>query len=196
MESFIDEVAAAAKKDPYEFRHSLLTKAPRYRGVLELAAQKAGWGTPLPAGRYRGIAVLSPFKSYCSEVVELSVDRKTGTYKVHRVVCAIDCGRIVNPDTIVAQMQSGIVYGLTAIKDQITINRGRVEQTNFDTYPILRMNEMPVVEVYIVPSEEAPTGVGEPGVPCVAPAVCNAIFAATGKRIRRLPIRKQDLTLT
>ena len=196
VESFIDEVAAAAKKDPYEFRHSLLTKAPRYRGVLALAAQKAGWGNPLPPGRFRGIAVISPFMSYCSEVVELSVDRKTGTYKVHRVVCALDCGRIVNPDTIVAQMQSGIVYGLTALKDQITINRGRVEQTNFDTYPILRMNEMPLVEVYIVPSEEAPTGVGEPGVPCVAPAVCNAIFAATGKRIRRLPIRKQDLTLT
>jgi len=193
VESFMDEVAAAAKKDPYEYRRALLGNAPRYKGVLELAAQKAGWGTPLPKGRYRGIAVISAFKSYVAEVAEVSVDQKAGTYRVHRVVCALDCGRTVNPDTIVAQMQSGIVYGLTALKDQITINRGRVEQANFDTYPMLRMNEMPLVEVFIVPSEEAPTGVGEPGVPCVAPAVCNAIFAATGKRIRRLPIRSEDL---
>jgi isoquinoline 1-oxidoreductase subunit beta len=193
VESFMDEVAALAKKDPYEFRRDLLSKAPRWRGVLDLAAQKAGWGTPLPKGTYRGIAVLSAFSSYVAEVAEVSVNRKDGTYKVHRVVCALDCGRTVNPDTIVAQMQSGIVYGLTALKDQITIDRGRVEQANFDTYPMLRMNEMPVIEAYIVPSEEAATGVGEPGVPCVAPAVCNAIFAAIGKRIRRLPIRPEDL---
>lgn len=193
VESFMDEVAAAAKKDPYEFRRALLSNAPRYKGVLELAAQKAGWATPLPKGRYRGIAVISAFKSYVAEAVEVSVNQKDGTYKVHRVVCALDCGRIVNPDTIAAQMQSGIVYGLTALKDQITIDRGRVEQGNFDTYPMVRMNEMPVVEVFIVPSEEAATGVGEPGVPCLAPAVCNAIFAATGKRIRRLPIRNEDL---
>ena len=160
---------------------------------MELAAQKAGWATPPPKGRYRGIAVISAFKSYVAEAVEVSVNQKDGTYKVHRVVCALDCGRIVNPDTIAAQMQSGIVYGLTALKDQITIDRGRVEQANFDTYPMVRMNEMPVVEVFIVPSEEAATGVGEPGVPCLAPAVCNAIFAATGKRIRRLPIRNEDL---
>ena len=193
VESFIDELAAAAKKDPYEYRRALLGDAPRYKGVLELAAQKAGWGTPLPKGRYRGIAVISAFKSYVAEVVEVSVDRSSGAYKVHRVVCALDCGRIVNPDTIVAQMQSGIVYGLTSLKDQITIDRGRVQQANFDTYPMLRMNEMPSVEVFIMPSEEAATGVGEPGVPCLAPAVCNAIFAATGKRIRRLPIRREDL---
>ena len=193
VESFMDEVAAAAKKDPYELRRALLSNAPRYKGVLELAAQKAGWGTPLPKGRYRGIAVISAFKSYVAEVAEVSVNQKDGTYRVHRVVCALDCGRIVNPDTIAAQMQSGIVYGLTALKDQITIDRGRVEQANFDTYPMLRMNEMPVVEVFIMPSEEAATGVGEPGVPCLAPAVCNAIFAATGKRIRRLPIRREDL---
>ncbi len=194
VESFMDEVAAAAGKDPYEFRRGLLTKAPRHLGVLEMAAKKAGWGTPLPKGRYRGIAVISAFRSYVSEVVELSVNRQDGTYRVHRVVCAIDCGRTVNPDTIVAQMQSGIVYGLSALKGEITINHGRVEQANFNTYPMARMNEMPVIEAYVVPSEEAPTGVGEPGVPCLAPAVCNAIFAATGKRIRRMPIRTEDLT--
>jgi isoquinoline 1-oxidoreductase beta subunit len=193
VESFMDEVAAAAKKDPYEFRRALLANAPRYKGVLELAAQKAGWGATLPRGRFRGIAVIAAFKSYVAEAVEVSVNQTDGTYKVHRVVCALDCGRIVNPDTIAAQMQSGIVYGLTAMKDQITIDRGRVQQANFDTYPMVRMNEMPVVEVFIVPSEEAATGVGEPGVPCLAPAVCNAIFAATGKRIRRLPIRIEDL---
>jgi isoquinoline 1-oxidoreductase subunit beta len=193
-ESFIDEVAAAAKKDPYEFRRHLLGKSPRHLGVLELAAQKAEWGEPLPKGRYRGIAVLTAFESYVAEVVEVSVDQKNRTFRVHRVVCALDCGRIVNPDTIEAQMQGGIVYGLSSLKGEITIDRGRVEQTNFDTYEMLRMNEMPVVEVHIVPSEQPPTGVGEPGVPCLAPAVCNAIFAATGKRIRRLPIRADDLT--
>ncbi|MGH9771031.1 MAG: molybdopterin cofactor-binding domain-containing protein [Candidatus Acidiferrales bacterium] len=193
VESFMDELAAAAQKDPYEFRRNLLAKELRHRGVLDLAAKKAGWGTPLPKDRYRGIAVLSAYRSYVSEVVELSVNRKDGTFKVHRVVCAVDCGRNVNPDTIVAQMQSGIVYGLSALKGEITINRGRVEQANFNTYPVLRMDEMPLIEVYIVPSDEAPTGIGEPAVPVLAPAVCNAIFAATGKRIRRMPIRAEDL---
>ena len=173
------------------FRRALLSKAPRHLGVLELAAQKSGWGTPLPRGRYRGIAVVSAFSSYAAEVAEVSVNRQDGTYKVHRVVCAIDCGRTVDPDTIVAQCRA-IVYGLTSLKDEITINRGRVEQKNFDTYPMLRMNEMPVVEVFIVPSDEAPPGPAT-GVPCLAPAVCNAIFAATGKRIRHLPIRSSDL---
>jgi len=188
VETFIDELAAAAKADPYEYRRGLLANAPRHRGVLELAATKAAWGTPLPAGRARGIAVHKSFESFVAEVAEVSVS-PAGDVRVHRVVCAVDCGMYVNPDTIEAQMQSGIVYGLTAaLKGAITIDRGRVQQGNFHDYPMLRMDEMPVVEVHIVPSTEAPGGVGEPGTPPIAPAVANAIFAATGKRIRKLPI--------
>ena len=188
VEGFIDELAAAAKQDPYEYRRTLLANAPRDRGVLELAATKAGWGTPLPAGRARGIAVYKSFESYAAQVAEVSVS-PAGDVRVHRVVCAIDCGMHVNPSTIEAQMQSGIVFGLTAaLKGAITIENGRVMQSNFHDYQMLRIAEMPVVEVHIVPSTEAPGGVGEPGTPPIAPAVCNAIFAATGKRIRRLPI--------
>jgi isoquinoline 1-oxidoreductase beta subunit len=188
VESFIDELAAAAKQDPYEYRRALLASAPRHRSVLELAATKAGWGTPLPAGRARGIAVHKSFASLAAQVAEVSVS-PAGKVRVHRVVCAVDCGMVVNPDTVEAQMQSGIVYGLTAaLKGAITIDRGRVEQSNFHDYEMLRMAEMPVVEVHIVPSGEAPGGVGEPGTPPIAPAVCNAIFALTGKRIRKLPI--------
>jgi len=190
VEGFIDELAAAAKQDPYEYRRTLLANAPRDRGVLELAATKAGWGTPLPAGRGRGIAVYKSFESFAAQVAEVSVS-PAGDVRVHRVVCAIDCGLHVNPSTIEAQMQGGIVYGLTAaLNGAITIENGRVTQSNFHDYQMLRMAEMPVVEVYIVPSNEAPGGVGEPGTPPIAPAVCNAIFAATGKRIRRLPIGK------
>jgi isoquinoline 1-oxidoreductase beta subunit len=188
VETFIDELAAAAQADPYEYRRGLLANAPRHRGVLELAATKAGWGAPLPASRARGIAVHKSFESFVAEVAEVSVS-SAGEVRVHRVVCAVDCGMYVNPDTIEAQMQSGIVYGLTAaLKGAITIDRGRVQQGNFHDYPMLRMDEMPVVEVHIVPSTEAPGGVGEPGTPPIAPAVANAIFAATGKRIRKLPI--------
>jgi isoquinoline 1-oxidoreductase subunit beta len=188
VESFIDELAVAAKADPFEYRRGLLSNAPRHRAVLELAAAKAGWGTPLPAGRARGIAVHKSFESIVAEVAEVSVS-SAGEVRVHRVVCAVDCGMFVNPDTIEAQMQSGIVYGLTAaLKGAITIDRGRVQQSNYHDYQMLRMAEMPVVEVHIVSSGEAPGGVGEPGTPPIAPAVCNAIFAATGKRIRRLPI--------
>jgi isoquinoline 1-oxidoreductase beta subunit len=193
VESFIDELAHAAGKDPYEFRRKLLVKHPRHLGVLELAAQKAGWGKPLPPGHARGIAVHESFGSWIAQVAEVSAS-KDGTVSVHRVVCAIDCGRVVNPDTIKAQMESGIVFGLTAaLHGAITIKDGRVEQSNFHDYKMLRMNEMPKVEVYIVPSQEPPGGVGEPGVPPVAPAVANAIFAATGRRIRRLPIRLKEL---
>jgi len=188
VESFIDELAAAAKQDPYEYRRTLLANAPRDLGVLELAATKAGWGTPLPAGRSRGIAVYKSFESFAAQVAEVSVS-PAGDVRVHRVVCAIDCGLHVNPSTIEAQMQGGIVYGLTAaLNGAITIENGRVTQSNFHDYRMLRLAEMPVVEVYIVPSNEAPGGVGEPGTPPIAPAVCNAIFAATGKRIRKLPI--------
>jgi len=187
-ECFLDELAAAAGKDPYEYRRALLAKHPRHLGVLELAAQKAGWGTPLPAGRTRGIAVAEAFGSYCAQVAEVSVER--GQVRVQRVVCAIDCGLVVNPDTVVAQMESGIVYGLTAaLKGEITIKDGRVEQGNFNDYPLLRLDEMPEIEVHIVKSAENPGGVGEPGTPPIAPAVANAVFAATGKPVRRLPIR-------
>lgn len=187
-ESFVDELAAAGGKDPYELRRRLLASQPRLLGVLQLAATQAGWGGPLPAGRARGIAVHESFGSFVAEVAEVSV--ANGTLTVHRVVCAVDCGQVVNPDTVEAQMESAIVYGLSAaLHGEITIDRGRVVQGNFDTYPPLRMSEMPRVEVHIVPSTERPGGVGEPGTPPIAPAVCNAVFAATGQRIRRLPIR-------
>jgi len=187
-ECFLDEVATAGGKDPYQLRRTLLEGQSRLRGVLELAADKAGWGTPPAAGRYHGIAVAESFGSYVAQVAEVSIER--GRPRVHRVVCAIDCGMVVNPDTVVAQMESGIVYGLTAaLKGEITIEDGRVVQSNFDDYPLLRLDECPDIEVYIVPSLEAPGGVGEPGTPPIAPAVANAVFAATGKPVRRLPIR-------
>jgi isoquinoline 1-oxidoreductase beta subunit len=193
-ECFVEELAKAGGKDPFEFRRKLLANAPRHRGVLELAAEKAGWGKALPAGRTRGIAVVESFGSYVAEVAEVSVNRSSGEVRVHRVVCAVDCGRYVNPDTIAAQMEGSIVFGLTAaLKGQITIANGRVEQSNFHDYEMLRLNETPKTEVHIVASNEPPGGVGEPGTPPIAPAVCNAIFAATGKPIRRLPIRKEDL---
>ena len=186
-EGFVDEVAHAAGADPYEFRRKLLANAPRHLGVLELAATKAGWGTPLPAGRARGIAVVNSFGSYVAEVAEVSIEN--GKVRVHRVTCAVDCGTVVNPDIVAAQMQSAIVFGLTAaLYGKITIENGAVVQGNFDSYPMLRMSEMPEVDVHIVPSTERPSGVGEPGTPPIAPAVVNAIFALTGKRIRTLPI--------
>jgi isoquinoline 1-oxidoreductase beta subunit len=192
-ESFMDEVAHAAGKDPYELRRSLLARAPRHKAVLELAAQKAGWGSTLPEGRSRGIAVHKSFGSFIAQVAEVSVS-PAGEVRVHRVVCAVDCGRVINPDTIAAQMESGIVFGLTAaMYGAITLKDGRVQQSNFNNYPMLTIDEMPKVEVHIMPSQEKPTGVGEPGVPPIAPAVTNAIFAATGKRIRRLPIRSEEL---
>ena len=193
-ECFIDEMAVAAGKDPYQFRLQLLAGSPRHKGVLELAAGKAGWETPLPDGRYRGIAVYYSFRSWIAQVAEVSVDQE-GNVHVHRVVCAIDCGMTVNPSIIEAQMESSIVFGLTAaLKGEITFEKGQAVQTNFHVYDILRIGEMPVVETYIVPSKEPPGGVGEPGVPVIAPAIANAVFAATGKRIRQLPIVAQDLT--
>jgi len=187
-ESFIDELAHAAGKDPYEYRRALLAGAPRLRHVLELAAVKARWDRAPPKGRHRGIAAVESFGSFVAQVAEVSVT-DDGKVRVHRVVCAVDCGRVVNPDTVEAQMQSGIVYGLTAaLHGAVTVRDGQVEQRNFPDYPMLRIHEMPEVEVHIVSSREAPGGVGEPGTPPIAPAVCNAIYAATGTRIRRLPI--------
>ena len=192
-ESFFDELAAAAGKDPYEYRRNLLTKSPRVKAVLDLAAQKAGWGTPLPKGRFRGISASDTIGSFVAEVAEISVE-SDGKVRVHRVVCAVDCGWVINPDTIKAQVESGIIYGLTAaLYGEITIKNGRVEQGNFNNYPVLRMDEAPQIEVYIVPSTETPGGVGEVATPPIASAVVNAVFAATGKRIRRLPIRPEQL---
>jgi CO/xanthine dehydrogenase Mo-binding subunit len=186
-ECFFDELAHAAGKDPYELRRSLLAHHPRHRAVLELAATRAGWGKPLAAGVGRGIALHESFHSFCAQVIEASVEGNR--VRVHRVVVAVDCGRVVNPGLVAAQVESAVIFGLSAaLKQQITFKRGRVQETNFDRYRSLRMFECPAIETHIVPSAEAPSGVGEPGVPPVAPALCNAIFAATGKRIRTLPI--------
>jgi isoquinoline 1-oxidoreductase beta subunit len=188
IEAFIDEVAAAAGKDPVEFRRGLLSKQPRMLGVLNLVAQKAGWGLPLPAGVHRGVAITNCFGSYVAQVAEVSM-ATDGRPRVHRLIAAVDCGRTVNPDVIHRQVEGAIVYGLSAaLHEKITFKNGRVEQSNFSDYPMLRMNEMPKVEVHIVPSTEAPGGIGEPGLPPATPAVVNAIFAATGKPVRSLPI--------
>jgi isoquinoline 1-oxidoreductase beta subunit len=193
-ECFVDEMAKAAGKDPLEFRRGMLAKEPRPLGVLNFAAEKAGWSKPLVAGRYRGIAMVESFSTFVAQVAEISLDRKSGTVQVHRVVAAVDCGRYVNPETIRAQIEGAIIYGLTAaLKGEITIAKGRVEQSNFNDYDMIRINEAPPVEVHIVESKDGPGGIGEPGTPPIAPAVCNAIFAATGKPVRRLPIRATDL---
>jgi len=194
LETFIDELAEAAGRDPVEFRLSMLGNHPRHAAVLRLAAEKAGWGKPVPAGRGRGIAVAESFNSYVAQVADVAVDT-SGQIKVERVVCAVDCGRVVNPDVVRAQMEGGIGYGLGAIlHNAITLDGGRIEQSNFHDYLPLRIDEMPAVEVHIVPSAAAPTGVGEPGVPPIGPAVANAVHAATGKRIRSLPFATHGLT--
>jgi isoquinoline 1-oxidoreductase subunit beta len=188
VEGFIDELAAAANKDPVEYRRALLDKAPRARAVLDLAAEKAGWGRPMPAGKGRGVSVIFGFGSYVAQVAEVAVG-KDGRVRVERVVCAVDCGSIVNPDTVKAQMQGGVIFGITgALYGEVTLKGGRVEQSNFDNYQMLRIDEAPVLEVYLVDSTAAPGGMGEPGTAAIAPAVVNAVFAATGKRLRKLPI--------
>jgi isoquinoline 1-oxidoreductase beta subunit len=188
VESFMDELAAAGGKDPVELRRKLLAQNPRLLGVLDLVVEKSEWSKPLPAGRFRGIAVVNNVGSYTAQVAEVSVNQ--GKVRVHRVVSAVDCGHVVNPAIVDQQIRSAVVYGLSAaLKGQITIERGRVQQNNFNQYDMLRIDEAPVVDIHIVKSTEHPGGIGEAGVPAVAPAVCNAIFAATGKRIRQLPIR-------
>lgn len=193
-EAFIDELSHAAGVDPVQFRGALLSAHPRHRGVLELAAAKAGWGSPLAPGkpgekRGRGVAVHESFNTYVAQVAEVTA-KSDGSFRVDRVVCAVDCGIAVNPDVIRAQMEGGIGFGLAAaLYGEITLKEGRVEQSNFTDYPLLRIGEMPQIEVHIVESAEKPTGVGEPGVPVIAPAVANALFAATGQRLRNLPLR-------
>ena len=208
VECFVDELATAAGVDPLEFRLRMIGDArkipdatsaenkpldtARLKGVLRLAAEKAEWGKPLPAGVARGIAGYYSFESYTAGVAEVSV--KDGQVKIHRIVYAVDCGRPINPNGIAAQVEGAAIYGLSAaLNDAITINRGRVEQSNFNDYQMPRINATPKIEVHVVMSKEEPTGIGEPGLPVIAPAVCNAIFAATGKRVRRLPIRAEDL---
>jgi isoquinoline 1-oxidoreductase beta subunit len=188
LESFIDELAHAAGKDPYQFRRALLAKQPAWLAVLDLAAAKAGWGSPLPAGTARGIAISKFINTIVAEVAEVTVDAG-GKIKVERVVCAVDCGIAINPDIVRAQMEGGVGFGLgAALHGAITLKDGVVEQSNFHDYRVLRFAEMPKVEVHVVPSMDPPKGVGEPGVPPIAPAVANAVFAATGRRIRTLPI--------
>lgn len=191
VESFIDELAVETKKDPVEFRRSLLGKQPRVLGVLNLVAEKAGWGTSLPDSVGRGVSVQFAMGTYLSQVAEVEVS-KEGEVKVRRVVCAVDCGQIVNPDTIVAQIEGGIIFGISAaLWGEITLRGGRVEQHNFNDYRVLRINETPLIEVHLVKNTEAPGGIGEPGTIGVAPAMANAIFAVTGKRVRKLPIKDQ-----
>jgi isoquinoline 1-oxidoreductase subunit beta len=211
VQSFIDEIAAASNKDPLELRRQLITTKQKPSGegdnesdapvntdrllaVLNLAAEKSGWRKKLPPGSGRGIAGLYGFGSYVAHVAEVTVG-KDGTLKVDRIVVAVDCGQVINPDMLEAQVQGGVVFGLTsALYDEITIANGQVQQSNFDNYPMIRIADAPRVEVHIVPSHEAPGGIGEPGVPSTAPAIANAIFAATGKRLRRLPFQTKELT--
>jgi isoquinoline 1-oxidoreductase subunit beta len=191
VESFVDELAAAAKVDPVKYRHDLLGKTPRAQNVLDVAAQKAGWGNTPPKGQGRGVSVMHAFGSFFGMVVDVTVD-DAGEVAVNRVVCAVDCGMVVNPDTIEAQIQGGIIFGITAaLYSEVTIKDGRVEQSNFTDYRILRIDQTPPIEVHIVKSSEAPGGIGEPGTAALAPALSNAIFAATGKRLRQLPVGRQ-----
>lgn len=190
VEAFLDEVAEAAGKDPVALRLSLLKDHPRHAAALKLVAEKAGWSTPPAAGRFRGVAVAEAFNTVVAQIVEVSLPQ-AGRIKVERVVCAVDCGTAINPDQVVAQMQGGIGFGLSSILgEEITLTKGVVDQANYDTYTPLRIDQMPVVEAHIVPSTAAPTGVGEPGVPPVGPALANAVYQATKKRVRTLPFVK------
>jgi isoquinoline 1-oxidoreductase beta subunit len=192
VETMIDELAHLANKDPVAYRMELLPADSRCRGVLKLAAEKAGWGRKkLRAGHAYGAAVHKSFNSYVAEVAEVSME--SGKIRVHRVVAAVDCGQLINPDGVHQQIESAIVYGLSAaLHGEITLNKGRVMQSNFNDYPPLRYSEMPQVEVHFVESQEAPSGIGEPGLPPIAPAVANAVYKLTGKRMRRMPFNPQS----
>jgi isoquinoline 1-oxidoreductase subunit beta len=191
VESFMDELAAAAGKTPYDFRHEMLANKPRHRRVLEEAGKRAGWGSAA-AGHFQGLALMEAYGTVLGEVAEVSID--AGTVKVHKIVCVVDCGQMVNPKIIESQVEGGIIFGLcSTLWGDITISAGQVQQTNFNTYRVLRCNEIPQIEAHLLPSDEPPGGIGEPSVALVAPAVCNAICAATGKRLRSLPIGSQRL---
>jgi len=192
VEGFLDELAITAKQDPVAYRRALLSKSPRARAVLDRAAEVSGWGRPLPAGRGRGVAVqYSDWDTYVAAVAEVSVS-DAGAVRVHRVVCAIDCGTVVNPDTVRAQVEGGIIFGISgALWGEITLEKGRVQQSNFHDYRVLRVNEAPAIDVQIIPSSEAPGGMGEPPTAVTAPALANAIFAATGMRVRKWPLERQ-----
>ena len=192
IESFVDELAAAANRDPVAYRRALLDKSPRARAVLDVAAEAFGWDRKLPVGHGRGVSLLySGWNTYVAQVAEVEVS-KSGAVRVHRVVCAVDCGTVINPDTVKAQMEGGIVFGISgALWGEITLKNGRVEQSNFHDYRVLRMNETPAIEVHLVRNGEAPGGIGEPGTAATAAALANAVFAATGKRIRTLPLGRQ-----
>jgi len=193
VESFIDEMAAAAGKDPVEFRRLLLADSPRAKAVLDLAAEKAGWGTPMPAGKGRGVSVILLFGTYVAQVAEVSVDAR-GEVRLDRVVCAVDCGRVVNPDGAKAQMEGGIIFGASAaLYNAIDIEKGRIVQTNFDTYRIMRIDEAPTIEVNFVDSDQPPTGTGEPGTAAISGAIGNAVSAAIGKRLRKLPVGRRAI---
>jgi isoquinoline 1-oxidoreductase subunit beta len=193
VESFMDELAAAAKQDAVAYRLALLDQSPRAKAVLALAAEKAGWGAPLPPRVGRGVSLQHAFATYMAQVAEVEVS-KSGAVRVRRVICAVDCGTVVNPNTVQAQIQGAINFGITAaLNGEITLKNGRVEQTNFDTYQMLRINEAPIIEIYIVPSSESPGGMGECGTSAIVPAVANAVFAATGKRLRKMPINTSVL---
>jgi len=191
VESFIDELAAVAGTDPVKYRRDLLAESPRALKVLDLASRAAGWGNKSAKGRGLGVSVMHAFGSFFGVVVDVNVSSK-GEVIVNRVVCAVDCGMVVNPDTVEAQVEGGIIFGLTAaLFSEITIKNGRVEQSNFNDYRMMRIDESPIIEVHIVKSMDAPGGIGEPGTAALAPALTNAIFAATGKRIRKLPVGRQ-----
>ena len=192
-ESFMDELAAAAGKDPVAYRLSLLDKQPRFANVLKLAAQKAGWGSPAPAGRSRGVALMEGYDTYMAQVAEVSM--KDGAPVVHKVTVVADLGRMVNPDTVEAQIQSSIIFGLsTALWGDITVDKGRVQQTNFHSYRIMRNNEAPLIDIILVDSTEKPGGIGEPATALIGPAVANAVFAAVGKRVRRMPFTAENIS--
>jgi isoquinoline 1-oxidoreductase beta subunit len=189
VESFIDELAAAAKQDPAAYRRALI-KDPRLKAVLDLVLDKAGWGKPLPAATGRGVAIQFAFGSYLAQVAEVRVDRSLNV-RVERVICALDCGQMINPDTVRAQLEGGITFGLSAaLFNEITIANGRVQQSNFNDFRSLRMNESAQIETFLITNNEPPSGVGEAGTACAAAALCNAIYAASGKRVRTLPVSR------